>query len=444
MQSILRKRTVPKTCMFAGLLFLCSETIHSEGERELRGRLGGSTEIFQTRFVSREDSHFYGFWVEGEYGPWKGILESRGGRSLGSLEFQNDYWSISAGHRYKSIPGFFFGRDPRIYSTLTDHQPIEKSAFISLLPGYFSPGLFWMESITGKNSPGFAFAFPEQTLAFTYSPATDIRSIYTKLDELRIVQSGGLLPGLYLTIRGEAVGTPTNFLGRYFFRLQERDWEGFKWEARFYRDRNGEIFESPDSFLEQFTETRQEISGPTVSWTAIQTSPWFRVEGLDSLETGERFRYAGVRIGILPLPLGRLGYRHRTYEETLDLPEERFRRRVPAHSILWLGAGRKYSFVLGREFRANGDRTTEVGLDWNGNGWNLSSAVLFQKEGNELLSPVERYTGLDRPDITLTDRKTVLRFRFRTRFLDWNVTSSERMGQRGSLVFMNLQFLYEF
>lgn len=407
-------------------------------------RMGGNTQVFQTRFLSREDSQRSSGWAEWESGNFSTLLEKRGEKTLGSARFQNDYFALSGGNRYKTIPGFFFGRDEDYYSTLTKHQPLEESAFFNLLPGYLSPGMFWMEKYTG-DKPGYSLVFPEKVLSITYSPETKIQSLYTNFWKKKIGKSN-----LFATLQGEAIGTREDYFGRFFLRLEDKQ-SLYKWTARVYKDDEGKLFENRDDFLEERGENR-EGETPIVSWSSLSYNHFHKWEIFDSVEPGIRRSFLGIRLGIWDFGWVNPGIRYREYREKREYEGNGIatthrvisREIVRSGSILLMGKGKKWDYLLGREFRNNGDLLTEGGLNWRGNGWNITSTILFQKEGNLFLTPVERFTGMDRPNIALTDRKTVFRLRFRSKFLDWNITASDRMGRRGSLFFMNLQFLYEF
>lgn len=213
----------------------------------------------------------------------------------------------------------------------------------------------------------------------------------------------------------------------------------YRLEGRVYKDNNGSLFESRDNFLEN--EVNQN---PLVSWASMSYNFYHNVEILDSVEPGKRSQLVSGRIGFWEFDIGTPGIRVSEYRETLDIEDERIFNLTKSYALLWMGKGKFWNYMIGREFRENGESFTSAGMNWRGNGWKLGGSVLFQKEGNTIPTPIERFSGMDRPDIAFTDRKTVFRIRLKTDFLDWNVTASDRMGRKGSLFFMNLQFLYKF
>ncbi|MCC5816663.1 MAG: hypothetical protein JJT78_18075 [Leptospira sp.] len=402
-------------------------------ENSPKWELGGSSQTFQSRFVDRKDSQLSSIWLESEWQNFTGIVESRGERSLAGGKFQNDYVAISAGHRYKTVPGFFLGRDERYYSTLTKHQPIKNSGFMNFLPGYFSPGIFWLEDHTGDKA-GFSIVLPEEKGAFTYSPETEIRSLYLNLFRERVD-----LPFFRkskVTLQGESIGSREDYFGRYFFKWSDHS-GFFHIEGRIYKDDDGKLFESRDDFQE-FNKN------PIVAWGAMGLGPVHRVEAFDSVEEGLRRSFHSARLGLWDLGFASPAIRYREYREIFDMEDERIFQLTRSHALLWMGYSKKWNYFLGREFRETGEYFTEAGLEWNEFGWRVGGSVLFQREGNILPTPIERFTGMDRLDVSLTDRKTVIRLRLKTKFMDWNVTASDRMGRRGAIFFMNLQFHYDF
>lgn len=416
-----------------------------KGTKNLTTRLGGSGNTFQSRFVDRENSQYGDIWLELDRGNWKGILEKREDQFLGSVAYQNDYFFIGTGHRYKPFSGFFWGKEERLYSTLTTNQPLYQSSFFSLFPGYFSPGVFHLESYTGKNNLGYSLAFPQDAFILTYAPNTQFGSVSTHIDQWKWKKPAPFLHNLYFSLMGEVLGTKKNYFGRKYLYFGNPD--SIWLELRAYRDFQGNLFESPDPFQEvntsQFNSSESFPREPDTIWAKIYWGRYHFLEGLDNY-ANQRFRYAGIQTGIIPLPWGRLAYRHRTYEVFKNKDEELISFHLPSHAGLWVIEKKGLSFHLGREWRANQDALTEAGFSWKIAYTSIQTVLYFQKEGNEFPFPIERFMADGRQDISLSDRKTVVRFRIRNKNIDWNFTSSERMGRRGSVFFMNFQFFYEF
>lgn len=396
-------------------------------------RLGGSSQTFQSRFVSQENSLQTSIWGEID---WKGLAvvgEQRQQRGVGGIQFRNDFFHIAGGHRYKTVPGFFLGRDPDFFATLGNHQPLRRSGFLSLLPGYYSPGFFWIEG-TNEKRPGYSLVLPNSQLALTYSPDTKIQSLYANFQRVKI--RSALLPDFYATWFGEGMGTKTRYFGNYLWRLESPSstWE---WETRAYKDDNGILLQSPDGF-------NDSPENPLVLWSAIRYANAIKLELFDSQDPGLRQQFASL-LGFVPIwDWGGPGVRYREIHETRYSGDSRELLRVKAGALGWGLHSKNWSYWIIREFRENRDSLTEGAVQWKRGAWRLEGSLLFQKEGNLLATPVVRFTGMESEQISLTDRKTVFRFRVKSNFLDWNVTASDRMDRRGSLFFMSLQGFLEF
>ncbi|WCL50273.1 hypothetical protein [Leptospira sp. GIMC2001] len=403
-------------------------------EDEVQFSVGGSVQQFQSRYADAKESSKVTNFGEMRWKRLSVLGESRGDRSLGSISYKNDYIDLGLGHRYKSIPGFFFAKDPEFYNTLGENQPIRESAFLNFLPGYFSPGIFFSQDITG-DKPGFSLVFPEKTLAVTYSPETEKRSLYANFYRTPMKFYPGKTKVLF-TLNGEAIGTKTDYFGIFHTKIEHPESKLYL-EGLTYKDDNGFLLQSSDSF-----QSSQENA--INSWIAIGIGPYHRIEAFDSVEIGQRERYQSIRWGIWETVLGSPVYRYRDYSYWSEMDGKRFEDFTRADAILWMYHGKSIDWLIGREIRYNGDRTTEAGLNFRGNGWKLETSVLFQAETNRFRSPVERFSGYDTVQIALSDRAKILRFRFRTEFIEWNITSSERINREGSFLFMNLQYNWIF
>jgi hypothetical protein len=410
--------------------FLFSD-LYPESPRNLR--VGGSTQVMQARYVDQKNSQKSSLWAEWEWNGLSLLGEERGEKSLSGAKYQNDYYAIALGHRYKTIPGFYLGRDPNFYSTLTKDQPIQRSGFLNFLPGYLSPGVFALENHTGKKA-GFSLILPDEIFAFTYSPDTRLRTFYANLYKVRLLPRS--FPKTYFWLNGEGIGTKLDYYGYLSSKLEIED-RRFYWEGRTYKDNDGILFQSIDPGI----EIRQK---PIVSWTAVGSGNYHKMELFDSVEPALRKQYQGFQLGLWDLGWGSPVVRYREYISSKEDGIQKESNMTKAHALLWIGTGKKFNYYLGREIRENKDLLTEAGLSFYNYGYRLEAGAIFQKENNIFFSPVENLSTTDITQVSVTDKKTVIRLRLKTKFLDWNITASDRMGRKGSFIFMNLQFLLEF
>jgi hypothetical protein len=411
------------------------EIFDSSLNSPLKVRIGGTGQIFQTRFIEEKDSKASNIWADTSWNGLSLAAEQRKDRSLGSVRYQSELWELTYGHRYKSVPGFFLGKDPEFFSALTADQPIQRSAFLQVLPFHYSPGLFWLPDLTGDGM-GFSFLSWQKKLATTYSPKTKVKSLYTNFFREKISLGNG--NRIYWTWVSEAIGTNRNYYGTEFVRLDFYPIDIFI-EAGVYKNAFGKLNQGRDSFQDSISS-----SNPLVSNAALGYGKFTRIEAIDSIDGVLRETITG---GQIPLWIfGNIApvYRYREYLVTESTEINRLQNFTRSSSALLQGHYRRLFYSFGREFRSNKDRTTEFNLSWRDDGWNLETSILFQAEGNEFRTPFLRYYGDDKLQATLTDRAKVMRFRFKTNFIDFNVSASERYEKRGTLFYMNLQFLLEF
>lgn len=411
--------------------FFQFSALHTESPMNIK--LGGSTQIMQARYVDQKNSLKSNLWAEWEWNGLSLLGEERGEKSLSSAKFQNDYFAIALGHRYKTIPGFYLGRDPNFYSTLTKDQPIQRSGFLNFLPGYLSPGVFALENHTGKKA-GLSIVLPDETFALTYSPDTRLRTFYTNLYKVRLLPRR--FPKTYFWLNGEGVGTKLDYYGYISSKLEIED-RLFYWEGKAYKDSDGILFQSIDPVV----PARQK---PIVSWTAVGSGNYHKMEFFDSVESALRKQYQGFQIGLWDLGWGSPVVRYREYISRGEIETKNEFSMTKAHALLWMGTGNGFNYYLGREIRENKDLLTEAGLSFYNYGYKFEVGAIFQKENNLFPSPIENLSTTNTTNVSVTDKKTVVRLRLKTKFIDWNITASERMGRKGSFIFMNIQFLLEF
>ncbi|MCG9875429.1 MAG: hypothetical protein MH321_11660 [Leptospiraceae bacterium] len=433
-------REFAKYCCFYAIFFI-SIAIQAQDKAKIsdisptKTRLGGTGQIFQTRFIDEKGSKASNLWADVSWEEFSLLAEQRNERELGAIRYQSELVEISYGHRYKSIPGFFFGKDPDFFSALTADQPIQRSAFLQFLPFHYSPGIFWLPDITG-DSMGFSFLSWQKKLAASHSPQTKVNSLYTNFFREKISLGNGTR--IYWTWVSEAIGTRSNYYGTEFLRFDLYPVDIFI-EASTYKNAFGKLNQGRDSFQDSILS-----SNPLVSSGAIGFEKYSRLEIIDSIDGSLRETITGAQIPLWQFSNLAPVYRYREYLVTESLEDSRLQHFTRSSTALLQGHYKRLFWSLGREFRSNQDRTTEMNLSWRGNDWNLETSILFQKEGNQFRTPFLRYYGDDKLQPTLTDRANVMRFRFKTNFVDINVSTSERFERRGTLVYMNIQFLLEF
>ena len=141
--------------------------------------LYGTAEYFESRFVRENQKSKTNALLNTEYKNFQIGIERRGEKELGSLEFKNDLFYISLGHRYKPIPGFYILRDEKYYSAFQNPklgvipQPLKKSIWLGIFPTKWSGGIFMGENLS-ENKPSLYIKSPSDVFAYTYSPETKI------------------------------------------------------------------------------------------------------------------------------------------------------------------------------------------------------------------------------------------------------------------------------
>lgn len=398
-----------------------------------RGRLGGTGQVFQSRFMKEKDSKDSQIWADGTWNGVSILAEQRNQRELGSIRYESNFLEMSYGHRYKSIPGFFFGKDPDFFSALTSDQPIQRSGYINILPYHFSPGIFWLPDLTGNNA-GYSILAYEKKIAFTYSPTTEVRSLYSNFFRKKISINDS--SKIFWTWQSEVIGTSSNYYGTEFARFEIQPLDVFI-EGSVYKNAFGKLNQGKDSF--------QDLEkNPLVSFGSLGWGAYHRVEIIDSIDGSLRESIGGAQLGLWDFGWFSPVLRYREYWKTDNREIERIQDFTRAPAFLLQGRIKKVFWSLGRELRGNHDRTTEANISWHGDGWNLETSSLFQADENQFRTPFLRYYGDDKLQTVFTDRIRVLRFRFKTKFLDCSVSASEKAERRANLLYMNVQFLLMF
>ena len=101
-------------CILGFLILFGFKNLLAE-ETKPKFTLYGTAEYFESRFVRENQKSKTSALFNTQYKNWQAGIEKRGETPLGSIEFKNELFYFSAGHRYKPIPGFYILRNEKYF-----------------------------------------------------------------------------------------------------------------------------------------------------------------------------------------------------------------------------------------------------------------------------------------------------------------------------------------
>ena len=401
--------------------------------------LYGTAEYFESRFVRENQKSKTNALFNTQYKNWQAGIEKRGETPLGSLEFKNELFYFSAGHRYKPIPGFYILRDEKYYSAFQNPrlgvipQPLKKSIWLGVLPIRWSAGIFMGEGIS-EHKPSLYIKSPEDIFAYTYSPETKIHFLALNLRNYKIHPKS---EGEY-TISSQAMGKRENYYG-YMNLSAFFPKKGMEVELSHYREDNGGLFVSNQDNL---TGTNNEKAFNL----KISRYHYDRLEAFKNISDKKEERVIGVNSSILSGRIGALCISGRGYQKLPAVIDEK----NPRLNTLALGISYEYrlkttEFMLRFEKRKNLDELAE--LKWTVRpipDWKLEISSILQKDSNQFSSLYEQWSDGENINTILTDRAASFKLKLVSDFIVFNVSGSRKINGAGEIYFANIQFKQEF
>lgn len=418
------------------ILFLLPLTLQAEENWNLS--TGGTAEYTETRYVKENARSKSLLFVRGNNKNFDVFAESRGSRELFSSSYQNKYIYLSAGHRFKPIPGFYILRDKDYYSAFQNPtqgiipQPINRSAWIGFFPEKWSGGLFMGKDIS-ERKPSIYIKSPEDKFTYTFSPESNVHFLALNLRDLQWKKGKG---NPELTINSQGYGKKETYFGYMNFKLliPSKSWEI---EQSNYREvKNGLFAISSDSQVDS------EIS--TAHFFKFARKHYDRIELFQSNAILKRERIAGMNGALLNGKPGAICISGRFYDRY------QFKNDFKLDSITAFGVSYEYrylstEFMLRFEERSNKDRLGELKFTIRPvPEWKFEISSLVQDDKNQFRSMYEQWSDGENINTILTDRVFAYKLKVIGNFLVFNVSGTRKKFNEGETYFANIQFKMDF
>ncbi|MBP9885740.1 MAG: hypothetical protein KBF93_05570 [Leptospiraceae bacterium] len=401
--------------------------------------LYGTAEYFESRFVRENQKSKTNALLNTEYKNFQIGIERRGEKELGSLEFKNDLFYISLGHRYKPIPGFYILRDEKYYSAFQNPklgvipQPLKKSIWLGIFPTKWSGGIFMGENLS-ENKPSLYIKSPSDVFAYTYSPETKIHFFAMNL---RGFKPNSKSEAEY-TANSQMMGTRENYFGYLNLRALFPK-RGIEAEFSTYRENNGMLFATNQDNL-RGTDNEKSFS------FKISRYHYDRLEAFQNITEEKNERIIGVNSSIFTGIKGAICISGRSYQnQILDSEKDISLLATQAVGVSYEYRLKDTEFMLRLEKRKNQDQVGELKFTIRPiPEWKFEISSILQKDSNQFRSLYEQWSDGENINTILTDRAAVFKLKVIGSFLVFNVSGSRRINGAGEIYFANIQFKQEF
>ncbi len=424
------------TSLFLFLMILLSVNISAN--ESIKYLIGGTAETLQSRFIQENSQSKTNIFASMAYSSFKVFGEKRNEKFYGSGQFQNDYLFISAGHRYKAVPGFYLLRDRKFYSAFQNPetgiipQPLDTSAWAGGFRNGWGFGVFMGKNISEKNF-SYYIKSPQEQFALTYSPEKKFASLYLDFRNIKTEEKKG---SPEFTISSQILGDKKDYYG-YFNSKLIIPRQGVESEISLYREDKGNLFAMG-------SEKSSAVDESKAVFVKISRYHYDRIEAFQERKGIFIDNVFGVNSALVSGILGSFCVKGRYYNNSSTEGNPQI--------VDTLGGGFGYEyrlksteFLLGVEERKNRDKLFEFKFtirpvpDWK---FEISSVV--QGEENKFRSLFEQWSDGENVNTVLTDRKTIFKMKTSGSFLVFNISGSRKKDGKGEVYFANFQFKAEF
>lgn len=330
--------------------------------------------------------------TEGECSKHKLFLEKRGETYLGSYLFENRNIYLSYGNRFRPLNHFFFLREKFDFSSFWFlEQPTVRTGFLGIKSGESVLGTYYADNSADKR-PGFFFKPYKNYLELAYSPQTKEGFLlleFPSSDERKSEKKP-------YWFRTEIFGTKTDPQGIVSASWTDREKDKRVFVSGF-RGRAGQLFQ-----LSERTDPEEKAGLFRFVWEpGIYRRLQFAESSRYSSDTKEIYSAQSIsgRMEILEFPWFAVLAQARAYS-------------FSDHSSwvwgkgLFLSYQRKFwTWEIGQEWRKNGDRLTEAGLQISiGKNWKIYSSLIYAEEKNLLPAFAEESITPEETGLVVTDK----------------------------------------
>ncbi|MBP7282363.1 MAG: hypothetical protein KBA66_12350 [Leptospiraceae bacterium] len=401
--------------------------------------LYGTAEYFESRFVRANQRSKTNLLLNTEHKNTQVAIEKRGETPLGSIEYKNKIFYISAGHRFKPIPGFYILRDEKYYSAFQNPrlgiipQPLRKSIWLGILPSNWSGGIFVGEDFSEKK-PSFYLKSPGDTFAYTYSPETKVHFFALNLRDYKPSSNSAS----EYSINSQMIGTRENYFGYLNLKMYVPK-KGLEIEGSTYKEENGKLFAANQDNLKGSDKER-------AFFFKLSRFHYDRLEGFQNNTELKKERIIGVNSSLFHGNWGAICFSGRAYQNTiLEKEKEPILSTTTALGFSYEYRLKNTEFLIRIERRRNEDELGELKFTVRPiPEWKFEISSIIQKDSNQFRSLYEQWSDGENINTILTDRATALKIKVIGTFLVFNVSGSRRINGAGEIYFANIQFKQEF
>jgi hypothetical protein len=421
--------------LIVGFLFFLGIGNFKAEEDKPKYTLYGTAEYFESRFVKDNQKSKTNVLLNTEYKSLQVGVEKRGEKELGSAEYKNELFYISAGHRYKPIPGFYILRDEKYYSAFQNPklglipQPLKKSIWLGLFPSKWSGGVFMGEDISEKK-PSFYVKSPGDTFAYTYSPESKIHFLALNLRDYKIdPKSEGIL-----TVSSQIMGKRENYYG-YLNLNAFYPKKGIETEFSTYKEENGQLFATNQDNLLGTDKNR-------AFFFRLSRFHYDRLEAFQNNAEKKRERIVGVNTSLLNGGIGAICISGRAYQnKPLDPEEDSLELTTAGLGISYEYRLKDTEFMLRGEKRRNKDELGEIKFTLRPiPELKFEISSILQKNSNQFRSLYEQWSDGENINTILTDRAAAFKIKVIGSFIVFNISGSRKINGAGEIYFANIQF----
>ncbi|TGK64766.1 hypothetical protein EHQ27_02605 [Leptospira wolffii] len=387
---------------------------------------GFSFSTYDSRFFRKSTETV---WLRGEFCPkepdssecqkHKVFFEKRGESPLLSYAFENSFLYFSYGNRFRPLKHFFFLRETFDFSSFWFlEQPTVRTGFLGLKLGQSHFGAYYSDSGAEKR-PGFFLKPFKDYMELAYSPETKEGFLLLEYPSTEEQRSQKKRFGFKM----EAFGTGENPQG-----LVSAYWKEPENNRRIfltgYRGRSGQLFQLGESVASEEKASLFRLVWEPAPYSQIQIAQSERIspEGR-ILYTAKSFL---GKASLFEFPFFALVAQARAYHFSNEEPW------VWGKGFFLAYQKRGWKWEVGQEWRRNGDRITEAGLQITvAQDWKIYSALVYSEERNLLPSFAEESITPEETGLVVTDKTFYSLLRIFHPYFAVHLRHSRDKGGRG-------------
>jgi hypothetical protein len=413
------------------LFFSTSIGIHSK-EDDFTPLVGGTSESLQSSFTYRDKNFKNNIFTELVYkNKYKGFIETRNNRVLGSLEIKEKFFYLSLGHRYKSLSGFYLLRDPNFYSSFQNPkfnpipQPSLLSGFLGIpISNHIEIGAFGASKYSEKKPSAYLSLF-QKRMDLAYMPERKLGFVYMNFSELemKFLQAKGYF-------RSEWIGNRNNHFGYsilHFFFAKEQ----LMTHLNYFK-------ESVDLLNFQGDRFKEAENGIGLFYK-MENHTYNRIHFYRYSLPSSRETVLSSYLSIVDGLWGSVGLGGGIIDSKGELNQSTLH-----GSLFYKYSSLRSNFLILGEQRLNRDKLLELKFGIKPmNNWRFEISSQFNGIGNRMKSFYEQWFVDENINSIFTDRMSIVKFKVSSEIFVINWSGSRKKNGE-DIFFINVQFKWVF